>query len=335
MNSARTIILFLMVLLIPAAAAKGVEVRVDWPAVENATEPMPRSAAIDTGFNKAVHLTALDLLPGSLALERSKLLYSYLEPRAGEYVLSYSEEGVVHDPARTLVMNVDVNRQALKDTLKRIGVYYTVDEFRNFDLRLSGGAQAFWEELGRLTTLSGLTVEDGSQPRLHLSLTDNATLMGTLSAGDKEWIAYSNNLEGLWADLWGQWFTLPEAEEGLFQAAVLTVSGWYSPEGVRAFVQKISGWERELESAVLTEVEMLPDGIKAKWLVRYRDERALEERLSSYLYDRGLGFEFEDVPSEKKEESAGDESPVEDELPDEEEFPAGDRENEKTNPESA
>ena len=330
MNSARAIILFLVVLLVPAAAANGVEVRVDWPAAENATEPMPRSAAIDIGFNKAVHLTALDLLPGALDPERSELLSSYLAPRAGEYVLSYSEEGVVHDPARTLVMNVDVNRQALKSTLKRIGVYYTVDEFRNFDLRLSGGAQAYWEELGRLTTLSGLTVEDGSEPRLHLSLTDNATLMGTLSAGDREWTAYSGNLEGLWADLWGQWFTLPEAEEGLFQAAVLTVSGWYSPEGVRAFVQKMSGWERELESAVLTEVEMLPDGIKAKWLVRYRDERALEERLSSYLYDRGLGFEFEDVPVEQEELP----SELEKFPADREELPAEREEGEKTNPES-
>lgn len=301
MSSARNTIFILLFFSLSVLAARASEVRVDWPDAENATEVVSRSEALDIGFNKAVYGAALELLPGSLNENRSQYLYSYLAPRAGEYVLSYSEVGVVRDPSRTLVLDVSVNRQALKETLKRLGVYYTINAFQPFDLRLSGGAQAYWEDIGRMTTLSGLTIEDGSEPRLHLELGEDGLLIGTLTAGDKEWMASSKDVEKLWIELWGSWFTRPEVDAGVFQESILVVSGWYSPEGVRAFNKLLGSWEQELESAVLTEAEMLPDGIKARWRVRYMDRRGLEERLSAYLADRGLAFEFQEDLLEKTE----------------------------------
>lgn len=301
MSASRNILPLLVVLVLSVAAVKAAEIRVDWPEAENATEVLSHSDVIQAGFVKAVNQEALDLLPGTIPPPRAALLGAYLAPRSGDYILSYSEIGVRRDPTRTMVLDVAVNRPALKQALKRLGVYYTVTEPQPFDLRLSGGAQAFWEELGRLTLLSGLEIEDGSEPRLLLELGENATLTGTLTAGDRSWSAKSTEMEPLWVELWGKWFTRPEAEAGVFQESILTVTGWFASDGVRAFDQLIASWEQDVESAVLTEVRMLPDGITAKWRVRTLDRRALEERLNEFLPERGLSFELTAAPQTVQE----------------------------------
>jgi hypothetical protein len=299
MNSARKITCLLVVLLLSVAAGRTAQVRVEWPETRNATEIMSRPEALQAGFVKAVNEASKDILPGVLEPEREILLNEYLASRAGDYVLSYSEIGVERDPLRTLILDVDVNRPALKRTLKKLGIFYTVDEPQSFDLRFSGGAQAFWEDLGRLTTLSGLTIQDGAEPRLRLSLGDNATLTGMLSAGEREWVSRSKDVEKLWVELWGKWFTRPEAEAGVFQESVLVITGWYATDGVRDFDHRLATWEQEVESAVLTEVKMLPEGITARWTIRTLDKDALTERLAAYLTDRGLSYDFEDVAAEE------------------------------------
>jgi hypothetical protein len=299
----------LAVFVLSVAAVKAAEVRVDWPDAENATEVLSHSDVVQAGFVKAVNQEALAILPGEITPARTKLLANYLAPRAGGYILSYSEIGVDPAPTRTLVLDVTVNRPALKQSLKRLGVFYTVDRPQPFDLRLSGGAQAFWEDIGRLTMLSGLEVEDGADPKLSLSLGEDETLTGTLTSGERTWTAQSTEMEPLWVDLWSKWFTRPEAEEGVFRESRLVVTGWFSPDGVRAFDKLLATWEQEVESTELADVQMLPDGITARWKVRTLDRALLEDRLSEYLPGRGLSYVLEDVVKPAPEidgvESAG------------------------------
>jgi len=182
--------------------ARMVEVR--WFPEDEQAEVRTRDDARAVGFKLAVHQEALDLLPGALSEARSNLLYTYLAPKAFEYVLSYSEaaakSGAAPAPAavpatgdapaaegagtpsltpgaaaapaaapRVLRMEVAVNRTALKTVLKRAGVYFTVSASQPYDLSLLGAAAGAWDEIGKLQTLSGLAVRSGVEPLLEIN----------------------------------------------------------------------------------------------------------------------------------------------------------------------
>ncbi|WP_461210975.1 hypothetical protein [Desulfocurvus sp. DL9XJH121] len=75
----------------PQALARVVEVPLAAPTETPAAAPLTRDQARDEGFRRAVFAEALDILPGTLAPRRAELLRDHLAPKAGEYVLSYSE----------------------------------------------------------------------------------------------------------------------------------------------------------------------------------------------------------------------------------------------------
>lgn len=267
---------------------------------QNESGPLSRSEMLQTAFRKAVLDEALDILPAVPAQDRVALLADYLAPRSDQYVLSYAELAdetstlpgnatVAADVAR---YNVDVNRDALKSELQSIGIFYTVGSSFFYDLRLGENASAGWTDIGAMQRLSGLRVKSGTMPVLFLEQSEDGLWVGTLEGTSREWRGVDKDLRALWVELWRGFFARPEIEKGLFESVEIEISGWFTPDGVRAFDEVLNSWDKAVENAVLTFMGMTPTGISARWTVKSIDRVTLMDRLDAYLPPRGLRFGF-------------------------------------------
>jgi len=271
---------------------------------ENATI-RNRNQALVHGFETAVAMEALSVLPGpGLPPERQELLRDFLVPRAKEYVLSYSEfDFAAEGDGRSLSLDVKVDRKALKTTLQKTGVFYTTKNPVFFDLRFSEQPVAdapeqervpdTREKLWRLQKLTGVQVLEGADVSLFLKSDLEGLWTGRLVAGDFVWTGQSKDMEQLWFDLWGGFFSRPEAGAGLILKAVLTINGWSAVDGVQAFDSVLASWEKEVEGAVLTDISIFPEGVGARWEVQTLDKGAFDGRLLDYLPGRGLSYVLE------------------------------------------
>jgi len=270
-----------------------------WTPGAEGDGPHTREQAREAAFRNAVQAEALDLLPGALSVSRQELLRLYLLPQAAGYVQSYTEAGVpqagldaalaVPEGAAVLRLDVTVNRQALRRALQRMGVYYTVRGPRDYDLALTGGGL---DEIARLQELSGLTLRRGAQPLLTLS-TDgpSAGWSGRLEQGAQAWVATGADLATVWFELWGQYFSGPGADAGVVDQVPLTVRGWSSTDGVKAFDAELGSWDGLVESRALTRVLLLPEGVAGVWTVRTLSPDALARKLEQTLPGRGLTWD--------------------------------------------
>ena len=271
---------------------------------ENATV-QNRDQALAHGFETAVAMEALHVLPAPvLPPERQQLLREFLVPHAKEYVLSYSEFNFASEgDSRSLGLDVKVNRKALKTTLQKTGVFYTTKNPVFFELRFleepapdlleQGEVPDTREILWRLQKLTGVEVLEGAGVILFLESSPEGLWTGRLVAEDSVWTSRSKDLEQLWFDLWGGYFSRPGAGAGLILKAVLSINGWSAVDGVQAFDSVLASWEKEVEGAVLTDISMLPAGVSARWEVQTLDKGAFAGRLMDYLPGRGLSYVLE------------------------------------------
>jgi len=286
-------LLFLLVLPLLAlpGAASAIEVTVSWSQGGNATQGVlgSRAEAMESAFRTAVFREALGILPGRLPEERQDLLWSHLAGRAPGLVQGYAELGREKgEGATVLIMDVMVNRQALREHLQRTGIYYTSLEPRPFELRIAGDAAPHWDTLGRLKALSGVNSVSGAEPVMTLELTGNGTWRGSLAAGDLSWASMGEDLEKVWFDLWAGYHASPGAEAGTVGELFLRVEGWTASDGTADFDAILRSWEEEVEDAVLVRLFMLPTGVGGVWKVRSLCPDALAARLDAFLPPRGL-----------------------------------------------
>ena len=277
----------------------------------NATMPTESATAEDArrqAFAEAVFQEALSLLPGPLPESRQVLLRDYLAPKAGEFVIGYSETGGGESPEGGLVdLDVQVNRRLLKRTLQQLGVYYTLTEPRLYHLELRGADVESWEALGKLQLLIGARVEYGAPTRLVLERFENVW-QGRLETEGAAFSMEDEQLEKVWFALWGRLFSNMGTGFSATAASELRVKGWYATDGVDAFHRLLRSWDKEVESAELGGLTMRPTGIEAVWNVRTLNPRALRDRLDGYLSDRNLDYVFREGPSEQGDGQA-EESP--------------------------
>jgi hypothetical protein len=278
------------------ASARIVEVH--WTPGAEGDAPATREQARAAAFRDAVLAEAADLLPGALSAPRQELLRQHLLPRAADYVQSYAEaaapEAALAAPqgATALRLDVTVNRPALRRTLQRMGVYYTVRAPRDYDLALEGEAGASLDEIARLQELSGLRVRRGVQPLVALSRdAQDGSWTGRLDQDGQSWTARGAALADVWFELLGHYFSRPGAEAGVVDQVALTVRGWSAADGVKAFDAELGSWDGLVEGRVLTRVLLLPEGVAGVWTVRTLDPEALGRRLAQTLPPRGLAWE--------------------------------------------
>jgi hypothetical protein len=291
----------------PSAEARSVQAM--WR--HNATMPTESATAADAkkqAFTEAVFQEALSLLPGPLPESRQVLLRDYLAPKAGEFVIGYSETGIEELPDGGLVsLDIQVNRRLLKRALQHLGVYYTLTEPRLYHLELRGADVESWEALGKLQLLIGTRVEYGAPTRLILERFENLW-QGRLETEGASFSIEDEQLEKVWFGLWERLFSTMGIGSSATAASELRVNGWYATDGVDAFHRLLRSWDKEVESAELGGLTMRPTGIEAVWNVRTLNPQALRDRLDGYLSGRNLDYVFREGAPEQEVEGQEEET---------------------------
>ncbi|ABM28719.1 hypothetical protein [Nitratidesulfovibrio vulgaris] len=253
-----------------------------------------RAQALGEAFALAAVDESLDILRVTLPEARRVALQEYLAASSSEFVRSYHEEGMtqVEGGGYRMSVEVDLNREHLKERLKQAGIYYTTDSEIPCNLQVSGDADS-QARVKRLQLVAGIVTRPGASLRCVIKPSGKGWY-GTLDDAGVASSASGATAEEVWARLWPDYLarrTMPATASGT-QEAIVRVWGWLTPDGTEVFDKTLRDWDRALTGAALAEVSMRPDGMAGVWRVQLVDRAELERRLAEYATPRKLRFEI-------------------------------------------
>ncbi|UZP68145.1 hypothetical protein N1030_03985 [Desulfovibrio mangrovi] len=262
-------------------------------------EPMrSKEQAKQGAFADAVLAESLEILRGAISDERKVYLQEYLKPKASHFIMSYTELGVESMPqGQKLTVDVHVNRDSLRQELKRLGLFASAVAPLAYSPQYSSVQPDMWETLGKLHVLYGLTPSSDAPLELRL---DHAGKVWTVSlvdrsvAGAEPLFATAQTLEDAWGKVWGSHFGGMNEDKAVTSAVLLTVDGWFTPDGVEAFDAMLQEWSDVLDTVSLQDVSMESAGITGNWAVNIINADVLRERLQDYTSKRRLSFALKD-----------------------------------------
>jgi hypothetical protein len=251
-----------------------------------------RVRALRLGFVEALAQSALKMLPAGLGEDRAEALRAYLETRTDDWVLGYSElASEASEEGIRMVLSVDVNRRALRDELERFGIG-RADAPLHFTLipapTLTPEDRA---ALGQAMLLLNAADTPGYPPAVRLERTE-AGIRGELESPSGRWTAMDKDVAFVWFALWERQLAA-SAERQAPPGGVLTVSGWFSPDGAHDFDRVLHEWDDLVRTARLEELDLLTAGVSGRWRIAAVDGAKLKSRLEGYLPQRGLSFTYE------------------------------------------
>jgi len=281
------------VVIFPALSLAGkVEV---YTVKKEGVSPMElRNQALAEGFARAVADETQTLLGGALDANRLEAVRLYFVDHSKTYIQGYNilssedaEDGLM------MTLDVRVNRRTLRDGLTRLGFFETV--------RTPQPAAVAWpeeiteEDLGKLQTLmvmSGLRRAAGVSPAFTLEYGPEGTYKGTLLLEGREWTSAGKDMSVVWTDLWTRYFTRPQDDAVGPKRQLLTISGWFTPDGVLEFDRVLKGWDYAVQDSRLVEMDIQPTGVGATWDMNILDSKRLATLLNAFLPQRGLSFQL-------------------------------------------
>lgn len=248
---------------------------------------------VSEAFKTALSLEAKEILGATPPpLLKKKLLL----PRLNELVMSYSElDRNLSGDSLELKMQVWIDRDLLMDLLKESGYYYSAYRPVVFALETRGLTPEEEQEIDRLKAMSGMHSRPGSEPRLSVFKSDNKRWKARMKYKDKSLTAVHRDPEGLWMDIWSKYFSQKEVRSEFIYTLHLTVTDWSTVEAMRLFDNRISGWDKALESKRLTEVVSEHGTLTAEWELETRDALLLQRRLARFCGKRALDFRLTSV----------------------------------------
>lgn len=262
---------------------------------ENMSSMALRNRALAEGFAHAVADEAQALLGGALDQNRLEAMRQYLVDSAKEYIQGYnilSSEDV--EDGLMMTLDVHVNRRTLRDGLTRLGFFETAKTLQPASVTWPG--EMTDEELSALQSLmvlSGVEQAVDVYPAVTLEYgPKKGTYKGTLVTEDREWGAAGKSLSMVWTDLWVRYFTRPKDNATSPKGRLLTVSGWFTPDGVLEFDRVLKGWDFAVQDSRLVEMDIQPTGVGATWNMNILDPKRLSTLLNSFLPQRGLSFQL-------------------------------------------
>ncbi|MEF2231045.1 MAG: hypothetical protein V3571_08965 [Pseudodesulfovibrio sp.] len=273
--------------------ARAAEVRVFKPMEEGMTAMSLRDKAQAEGFAQAVLDAAQASLPTPLDEVRAEYFREYLTGRAEPYVQGYKVLATEASAAGLILrMDVTVNKAALRDGLKKLGLMTTAAHPVPVSLALPGDLdEETRTALQHMVVLTGLQVEPSGLPRVTLERAkEKATYKARLETGDREWMAVSKDIPTLWFDLWSHYFARESAFAPKLGGQVLDVTGWFSPDAVLEFDRVLRGWDYAVQDVEMVEMDMQPAGVGATWTFRLLDGERLDGLLRGFLPQRGLSY---------------------------------------------
>ena len=198
----------------------------------------------------------------------------------------------------------------MRDALKKLGLFSSGEVLTR--ISIDNGKYALNEtrqqvqnaEVDTLVTLYGLS-------NAAESVTDNVVMFsvrhasknrwsGELQSSRGKWFGSGSSMESVWSELWGKYFGSENIEAFTNPKAVLVVSGWFNPDGVREFGRKLKKWDSAVQEVKLLDVEMQPTAVSASWSLEISDQWVLRGYLNDYLPPRGLTFSLDGLEEAKE-----------------------------------
>lgn len=254
-----------------------------------------RQKATDLAFAQAVTDAAIKMLPTELSVERAALLHEFYLGRAGNFVQGYRTiRSEVTEHGLSLTMDVTINRQAVRESLQKIGLYYTLEKPIPATFRQQGALdEVSLAELQSLMHLTGIVRGLDVLPEFILQRENKKLWRGTLIVSGRQWVAVKKEIADVWYELWASYFTSHGQQNSATAATCLRINGWFTPDGVYDFDQILQGWDSAVQDVHLVEMEMLDSGVTAAWRMRVLNQPMLQSKLDNFLLDRGLSYGFD------------------------------------------
>jgi len=284
--------------LLVAWAALAGQVQVFEPMAEGMSQRGLRDTARAQGFAQAVLEEANTMLGNKLPETRSALLKEYLLGHAEPYIQGYKVVSSQDYPeGLSLTMDVRVDRRTLRDSLGSMGLFATLGQPQAATVVWPGDlSDEELQALHHLINLTGIAPTEGGSPVFTLERgADKGTWKCHLSYDGREWLAVNTDMAAAWFTLWPRFFDQATVQAAQTGGETLTVSGWFSPDGVLEFDRVLHGWDGAVQNARLVTMDMQPSGAGATWAVSVVNRDRLEMLLNAFLPQRGLSFHLADA----------------------------------------
>ncbi|MEZ7196525.1 hypothetical protein [Pseudodesulfovibrio karagichevae] len=279
--------------LLAAWPALAGQVQVFEPMAEGMSQRDLRDKARALGFAQAVLDEVQVMLGNKLPESRVALLKEYLLGHAEPFIQGYKVVSSQDFPeGLSLTMDVRVDRRTLRDSLGGMGFFATLSQPQPATVVWPGDlTDEELQALHHLINLTGIAPAEGASPVFTLERGgDKGTWKCRLSYDGQEWLAVNADMAKAWFTLWPRFFDRPAAQSAQTGGETLTVSGWFSPDGVLEFDRVLHGWDGAVQNAQLVAMDMQPSGAGATWTLSVVNRSRLEMLLNSFLPQRGLSF---------------------------------------------
>lgn len=279
--------------LLAAWPALAGQVQVFEPMAEGMSQRDLRDKARAQGFAQAVLDEAVVMLGNKLPEARTALLKEYLLGHAEPFIQGYKVVSSQDYPeGLSLTMDVRVDRRTLRDSLGGMGLFATLSQPQPATVVWPGDlTDEELQALHDLINLTGIVPTEGASPVFTLERGgDKNTWKCHLSYDGQEWLAVNSDMAKAWFTLWPRFFDRPTAQAAQTGGETLTVSGWFSPDGVLEFDRVLHGWDGAVQNAQLVTMDMQPTGAGATWTLSVVNRDRLEMLLNAFLPQRGLSF---------------------------------------------
>ncbi|WP_054647983.1 hypothetical protein [Salidesulfovibrio brasiliensis] len=203
----RSVIIAVLACLVLSAPAMARNVEVTLPKEEGSSSMEFRAKALDEAFVEAVLQESRTLLPATLSQSREALFREALERKAGYYVLGYdsvkvtpSEEGI------SLTANVNVNRTALREGLKSMGLFATATKPIPVSFAVGELSAEDTSQLAGLMELTGVESASSGVAKFGLDKNEKGIFEAHLKAPGAMWQARGKDLPVVWDQVWSKYF---------------------------------------------------------------------------------------------------------------------------------
>ena len=253
-----------------------------------------RQQAKERAFVEAVYLTAQRLLPASLVGPRAELLRGYLTPRATALIQSF-QEAAPGKPAGAAApdkglaapsiveMDVEVNRDAIREQLLHLGLLAGAKHPKTFSLRFGKGVgEGDLKPLADVLALQDLARAAQAPVQVTLERVPQGYLKAVLWADAKSYVTDGQDLTKLWLDLWGKYFSAREQQPGGLGSPI-KVSGFGQVDAVLEFTKTLQGWDDCVREVELHAIDVAAGNSTGRWTVRLTNPQRLDARLKEYL----------------------------------------------------
>ncbi len=195
--------------------------------------------------------------------------------------------------------DVEVNRTHLRNTLVRLGFFSEVPAPLIFSLRLGHGVtEADAKGLDSLNVLLGLArgqqnaaapASPMALPEIVLERLPQGYYKAVLRQGQSALAVDAASLSALWLNLWGKHFAQAQRQAGPGMQR-LNISGFAGVDAALELLQAMMGWEEAVQEPKLALLELAGAEVRAQYVCRVINQKALDARLAEALAARKLGL---------------------------------------------